>query len=319
MSQSCSWALWSPGRLLAALALLALAAFPVSAQETAPKSKPATREAKPTRAPRAFLGVQVRPPQSGSKQKGLVVEDVAPGSPADRAGLQEGDRLTQVNGKPIESFEGLLGSLSKHKPGDKVKFQVSRDGEKKDVTVTLAQRPQRERVAGNPPEAAPAREKPSAYLGVTVVPLTEELQKRFDLEADHGVLVAAVMPDTPAAKAGLQHGDVIESVNGKKIASPQALRQAISRAGAGKAMKLTVLREGEKKQLQATPEESPVDGIGLIPTPFGRFGRRSLIPALMETTEKVDALEKKVQDLEKRVKALEGKKSESRKSASRDQ
>jgi serine protease Do len=91
------------------------------------------------------------------------------------------------------------------------------------------------------------------YLGVDIQSLTMELAQEFDLPDKSGALVTDVQPNTPAAKAGLQNGDVIREVDGKKIADSQQLRLTISESAPGKKVSLRILRsEDGKKAVEKT-------------------------------------------------------------------
>src|SRR5262249_40867858 len=148
--------------------------------------------------------------------QGPAVRRVTPDSPAARAGLQEGDVITRVDGRQVDDPQTLLNVLAQHKPGDKLKFQVQRDGKEKSLDVTLGTRPAARAGEGLPGSRLP-RERPTAFLGVQAVPmeeLTPRLKERLGISAENGLVVMEVLPDSPAAKAGLRHGDVITGVNG---------------------------------------------------------------------------------------------------------
>jgi membrane-associated protease RseP (regulator of RpoE activity) len=113
------------------------------------------------------------------------------------------------------------------------------------------------------------------------------------------VLVTEVVPETPAAKAGLESGDVITSVNGKAVSDPDMLRETIRASGVGKQVDLQVMRGGEKKEIKATLEEAPAEfGIG---GPQGRYGQGPFL------RDPLQALERRIEQLEKRVRELEQK------------
>lgn len=97
------------------------------------------------------------------------------------------------------------------------------------------------------------------YLGIKNAPINDELAKKFNVNAREGVIVAEVFPGSPADKAGLEPGDVILSVHGKKIADPKALQQLIERLDTGKSYGMHVIRDGKPKELKVTIEEMPSD------------------------------------------------------------
>lgn len=95
-------------------------------------------------------------------------------------------------------------------------------------------------------------------IGVKVQPMTPELREFFKVPADQGVLVSEVLPDRPAAVAGLEVGDVIVSGGGKPIRQPFDLVKSVARVPAGEKLRLEVFRDGEKRKLDIAPEGDPV-------------------------------------------------------------
>ena len=95
------------------------------------------------------------------------------------------------------------------------------------------------------------------YLGVSIQGITPDLAKAFNLPSAEGALVGDVTPDSPGAKAGLQKGDVITSLNGQKIADYTDLRLRISQTPPGTSVNLEVYRNGQKQQMKATLVEFP--------------------------------------------------------------
>jgi membrane-associated protease RseP (regulator of RpoE activity) len=89
-------------------------------------------------------------------------------------------------------------------------------------------------------------------LGVMVMGLTPELRKHFGAWPDRGVLVAHVDPGTPAAKAGIEVGDVIVEVHGKKIATAVDVLSALADVGKGEPTKIELVRDGKSRTLDAT-------------------------------------------------------------------
>ena len=89
-------------------------------------------------------------------------------------------------------------------------------------------------------------------LGVVGQNLTDDLAKAFDLDINQGVVVAQVMPDSPAAKAGIRERDVITQVNGKEITDFSQLANAIGLKSPGEKVRITLMRDGEERELKAT-------------------------------------------------------------------
>ena len=96
-----------------------------------------------------FLGVSYAPLNPAISAQlnvnttdGVVVEDVVENGPSAQAGIQQGDVITAADGQALKGESALAYALNKHKPGDKITLTILRNGQKKDVTVTLAERPQ---------------------------------------------------------------------------------------------------------------------------------------------------------------------------------
>ncbi len=95
------------------------------------------------------------------------------------------------------------------------------------------------------------------WLGVSIQPLTPELASSFDYEGSDGALIAQVRPDTPAAKAGLEAGDIVTRVGDRAIDSPQELMNTIARYAPGEKVTLTIAREGETRTNEVKLGERP--------------------------------------------------------------
>lgn len=267
-----------PGLVAATLLATALL-LAASAQEGAQGERP-------------YLGIAAE----ASSEEGVVVQRVEPNGPAAQAGLQAGDVITRIDGQNIKGFEALADAVTQHKVGDKVTLGVRRDGSDREISVTLGTRP-RDRFEARPMPTLPP------MLGVQTQPLTPELQKHLGVKTDKGALVSDVLAGSPAEKAGLKEQDVIVSLDGQTIASPQDLREAVQKAGTGKQVTLKIERGKETKELQARLD--PAGG------PFPRLERPFVPPGFatdfMDTPAKVRALERTVQELERRVRELEQK------------
>jgi serine protease Do len=95
------------------------------------------------------------------------------------------------------------------------------------------------------------------YLGVEAQPVSEAMSKALGLNTEGGALVASVQPNTPAAKAGVQPGDVIRTVNGQPIKDPSALAMTIAGLKPGDEAKLGVVRDGKQESVEARLAELP--------------------------------------------------------------
>src|SRR5262245_48179598 len=157
---------------------------------------------------------------------GALVSEITKGSPAERAGLQPGDVLLKVDGKPVEHSGELARRIAEMKPGTRSTLEVWRNGATKEVEVTVGEA-KNEQVA----EAAGTGEA-HAKLGVAVRPLTPD--EREQNGGKGGLLVENV--SGAAARAGIQQGDVILAVNGTPVKSIEDLRSLINKSGKSAAL-----------------------------------------------------------------------------------
>jgi serine protease Do len=161
-----------------------------------------------------------------SSAEGALVGDVTSNSPGAKAGLQKGDVIVAMNGQPISDFEDLRLRVSESAPGTAVKLDILRNGQKREIVATLGELPATA-------EAATASEnRESAMDGVQVDALTPEVAEQLGLpRGARGVVINEVDPDSQAAEAGLQRGDVIEEVNHRPVSNVTQFRTAVRDAG----------------------------------------------------------------------------------------
>jgi len=183
---------------------------------------------------RSQLGVEVQPVTSdlaasmGLKHVGgAIISKVTPDSAADRAGLKRGDVIESFNGQAVTDFNSLRNHVAETQPGSNATVGVVRDGAEKTISVKLDEA---EVGARSSRSAEPASADKGA-LGIGV----ERGQK--------GLVITAVNPDSRAADAGLQEGDVILEVNRQPVQSVEELRAAVRKTTDRPAL-LLVEREG---------------------------------------------------------------------------
>jgi serine protease Do len=179
---------------------------------------------------RGWLGVQVQPVTAdiadslGMKQaKGAMVDSPQDGSPAAKAGIEAGDVITAVDGKPVKDSRDLARTISVMAPGSSVKLDVLHKGDSRTLTLALGEMPNdRHANAGGTHSNAMAA---SPRLGLRLAPAGE-----VEGAGDKGVVVTAVDPDGPAAEHGFKEGDVILNVGGKSVSSVRDVRTALTAA-----------------------------------------------------------------------------------------
>ncbi len=142
-----------------------------------------------------------------SENKGALVSDVIEGSPAEKSGIERGDVIVEFDGQPVKTMEELPKIVARTEPGLEVDVVVIRDGKRKVIKTTI-ERPGDTRVT------AP---KNIEKMGLRVQAITPELMQSLDIDFHDGVLVADVIPDSPAGAAGILRGDVVAEINREKI------------------------------------------------------------------------------------------------------
>jgi serine protease Do len=154
-------------------------------------------------------------------EKGALVAQVLPDSPAAKAGLKTGDVIVEYDGHAIAKVGDLPRLVANTPIGQSAKVKVLRDGKPFTVTAQIAQLPEPEQLAEG---GHPARER----LGLSVQPLTPGLAKQLGVPDQAGLVVAGVKDGSPADEAGIQPGDVIVQVNRKPVRNIAELRQALA-------------------------------------------------------------------------------------------
>jgi len=259
------------------------------------------RAVQPERPPSAYLGIVVGAPGRGGQ--GVLVREVTADSPAAKAGLRGGDHVVKVEDRDVQSVEQFLQSISSHKPGDRMTFHVMRGGQEQTVTATLGERPATGGVAQTGLPGLIGGRRP-AFLGVQMQPLTPEVKQRLRVSTEAGVVVTEVVPNSPAAKAGLKPDDVITALNDKAVRDPAQLREVIQEIGPDLDVTIKIARGDQQLSLNAKLGEA---GLGMFLTPGGERFPTLDVESLTDQARRMRDLERRVEDLEKRVRELEKK------------
>ena len=155
---------------------------------------------------------------------GALVGDVTANSPAQKSGLERGDIIVELDGKPVADSNDLRLRVSMMPPGSNVRLKVLRSGEARDMTVTLGELPTEEAAVQHNDDNSSS----SALSGVSVENLDADARHDLGLPASaQGVVVTKVSPSSEAADAGLQRGDVIQQVNRRPIRNTADFEQAV--------------------------------------------------------------------------------------------
>ena len=194
---------------------------------------------------RGWLGVQIQPVTADiaeslgiTSTQGALVSDPQEGGPGAEAGIQAGDIITQVDGKPVEGPRELARMIAQYEPDQKVLITAMRDGREQQIEVTLG-------TLGDQPQAArsersdrpgPVQQGSLSGLGLTLEPASE----------GEGVAVTGVADGSVASEKGLQAGDVIVSIGDEPVDSVQAIEAGIESASKAGRKAVLMRVEGER-------------------------------------------------------------------------
>lgn len=182
--------------------------------------------------------------------KGAIVSDVQSGTPGAKAGLQRGDVITEINGEPVTGGNDLRLKVGAMTPGTVIHMKVSRNGQPRNVDVTLGETPAGQGVGGSSESSA----ETSPMRGVQVQDLNDDIRQQLNVSPDtHGVVVTDVAGDAPAADSGLRRGDIIEQVNRQNVNSVGDYRRIVESIGK-QTIVLLVNRGGSTTFMTVEPE-----------------------------------------------------------------
>jgi len=148
------------------------------------------------------------------------------------------------------------------------------------------------------------------FLGVRLIGITDELRKHYGAPEDAGVLVGGVEPDSPAAKGGIQVGDLITKVDGDEVESSWDLSREIRRKDKGDSVKLEIVRDRRVRELTVTLEERKGSDTERRRLRIEPRGRRMIFPdgdefPLLDRLDNLRSLQNRLEELDKRMKELE--------------
>jgi serine protease Do len=190
---------------------------------------------------------------------GALVNEVQPGSPAERAGIERGDVIRAVDGTPINLSSDLPPIIGAMAPGTRTTITIWREGRTRDLAVTLSRLDEATAAATPTPGARPPAARSSNPLGLVGQALTAQQREQMGLQANEGVAIARV-EGLAARQAGLQPGDVVLSVGRTSVGSPGDLDRELRGVKAGETVMLLVRSRSGATQFRAvTPR---IDGEG---------------------------------------------------------
>jgi membrane-associated protease RseP (regulator of RpoE activity) len=229
----------------------------------------------PAAAAPGYLGLTADDRQDNGRA--VRVDEVVPGGPASKAGLQKGDLILSIGGLPIRSMDDMARALQNQTEGTRLVFAIKRGNAQRQDEVILGRRPTAQ-PGGPTPAAGPATEElpapaqssrgaangapagsspigsllhPGASvlaqgprLGVRTVNVSNEARQQNDLPDDNGAVVVGVTEGSPAARAGIPNGAVIVAFDNKPVNNPQDLATAV-RASGGRDAEVVFIHGGQ--------------------------------------------------------------------------
>jgi serine protease Do len=212
---------------------------------------------------RGRIGVSVGPvlreavDEFGLKdRKGAVVQSVAPDSAASKAGLEPGDVIIGFGGKPVTSRDELVRMVVNTKPGTTVPLRIVRDRQEQTLSITVDELNLEAETAvarGSGRDADPALETSTGF-GITLQNVTPEIARRLRLENRSGAVITEIEQGSPAARAGLQPGDVIVRVGRQAVESAGEAQRELARITSGGTAFLRIIRGGQETFVTVTKE-----------------------------------------------------------------
>ena len=184
---------------------------------------------------RGYLGVVVQPITPAmakalgqNEPKGVLVGDVSSNGPARAAGVERGDIILELNGKPMNDANELRNTVAMMQPGEEAKLKIARNGSTRDLSLKLGELPSTKEEAQNQGESG----SKDALEGVSVENLDAESAKELGLPTStKGVVVTEIDPSSPKADSGLRKGDVIQEVNHQPVNNVAEFEKAMHKSG----------------------------------------------------------------------------------------
>ncbi|MBS0620002.1 MAG: DegQ family serine endoprotease [Verrucomicrobia bacterium] len=177
---------------------------------------------------RGFLGVSLQPVDKDiadafnlPRPEGALVSEVVKDSPAEKAGLKQGDIILEYNKNSIKSLQTFRNEISLMNPGSTITLKVNRKGEILTITATLGT------ASGQAGAAGSLIQK----LGMEIDNLTPDLAKQLGYtQKEEGVVITKIKPGSAAALGGLRPGFLIQAVNHKKVTTVEEFNEALGQA-----------------------------------------------------------------------------------------
>jgi serine protease Do len=180
--------------------------------------------------------------------RGVIINDVIAGSPAEKAGLKPKDVILEYNGIPVRNIAHIQSLVGRTAPGTTVPLKILRDGKEMTVNVQIGELTEE--------ALAAATSKESEWRGLLVGDLTDQLRRQLNLPDNvRGVVVLAVRQGSPAARAGIRQGDVITVIANQEIRSVADFIQVTRNIRPTRSVPVTIRRETGMTMIVIPPEQ----------------------------------------------------------------
>jgi serine protease Do len=173
---------------------------------------------------------------------GALVGHIQSGSPAQKAGVQQGDIIVRLRGEAIRDVNELRHRVAALSPGANVELDIFRDGKKRKISVTIGELPGDQEAVIKEEEATSP-----THLGMSVETLTPELASRLRTNQTTGVIVTSVQPGSVAARGGIQRGDIILRIGAARIADVAQFQAEIEKVDLAAGVRFVVETQGMER------------------------------------------------------------------------
>jgi serine protease Do len=201
---------------------------------------------------RGFLGASLAPVNEKTIEayglkvdKGVLIESVLENMPADVAGIQPGDVVLAIDGRPMRSHSQMRNYVATRPPGAEMTMEINRDGQALNIQVNLKERT----------EEVMAQFGSGEVLGAELVPVTEATAKKYGYEnLESGLIITGIKDDSVAERDGLMVGDVIEVAGGIPLTSARQLEAILAEyKRQGQPCRISI-RRGNQRMLMVVRE-----------------------------------------------------------------
>lgn len=194
---------------------------------------------------RGWLGVSIQPVTKELSQafgledeRGALVSEVMPDSPAQKAGIKSGDVIVEYDNKPVKEMTDLPRLVAATPSGKEVKIKLVRDKNTEVISAAIDRLKDGEEGGG---------QVDSSRLGMAVSELSKDLAAMYRIKETSGVIVIEVKPDGLAQAVGIQRGDIIREINGRQVLTVADYEKEVAAAKKGETLRILLRRGGSNR------------------------------------------------------------------------